>query len=63
MNDVLDRLVPCKTREFVNRIVLSYLVCPLYRLRDIAHHTALKYVSVSDWSSYRALRNKVISML
>ena len=32
-------------------------------MRDVAHRKALKSNSVSDWSSYRTLRNKVNSML
>ena len=34
-----------------------------HHLRDAAHRKALKSGSVSDWASYRALRNKVNTML
>ena len=66
MNELLDCLVPLKTlrakRQVCPRLSNSSL-SRAYRLHDIAHRKALKSGSATDWSSYRALRNKATSML
>jgi len=63
---LLDLLVPLK------KLRVHQQDCPwlsdasltrAHRLRDIAHIRTLKSRSLSDWSLYRSLRNKVNSML
>ena len=66
MTGLLDLLGPLK------KLRVRWQVCPWLtnaslstacRLCDVAHRKALKSGSVSDWASYRVLRNKVNTML
>ena len=66
MAGLLDLLVPLKklrVRQQECPWLSNGSLASVRRLRDIAHRRALKSGSASDWSSYRALRNKVNAML
>ena len=66
MAGLLDLLVPLKklrVRQQEYPWLSNGSLASARRLRDIAHRRALKSGSASDWSSYRALHNKVNAML
>ena len=66
MAGLLDLLVPLKklrVRQQECPWLSNGSLASARRLCDIAHRRALRSGSASDWSSYRALRNKVNAML
>ena len=66
INGLLYKLVPLKNLRVRQRDcpwLSNASLTKARRLRDIAHRKALKSGSLSDWSSYKSLRNRVNSML
>ena len=66
MTGLLDLLTPLKklrVRQQVCPWLSNASLSTACHLCDIAHRKALKSGSVSDWASYRVLRNKVKTML